>query len=785
MNQYGQIYGQGVKYIKINRYDSGGLDQSGYLGQLSNLTINYDDLGPIQYNIVTIQEQADYFVYGIQTKNQSTSSINYGILDYSLSASKSTGGPIISDNIVYAVSLYTSVNNDSQNSFNQTSGIYKFNQTPNIPIIISASLNFTATSTNQDYYIVFANNEWFNRTDGAKYIETSGTITAGATQDILLNGILTSDNNPTELNNFKLYYKKTNSGGTLKLNSVSYLKITQSIAPTSSNSILTIFNPEFINWDYNDYNPLFGNADTSEYSYKFMEVDYTSNYTTPVNYQQIISGTAFKASVQDSNYTSQAWSNIRYNGVESNSPDFNQLTTNGGYGALPNVEQNKTYIAYFDGIGGTGPEIINQSAYFIKYLIDENGNTVNPEPGTIALYNLKDNFEKEKKAIASSINSSNTPNSNLYGIHEITGVGRISPILITETGSGLQNYLPSMSFADLNKYSVINTWNYNFKAIQSSQLISYSNPETKINFSNITLPNSSSGGNYNITTPSAYYFNSNTGDFSNRVKFDAGGTVRVNFAIHGGSLLPDPNSNIDISFRIKKNSDIITSYNLNVNLNNAQQIDNTTYEIPWSLSTGYQVFNTNDTITVNVDSISNSYVTSQFSIKNSYFQGLNEYPANSATASGDYWTVGEYLTGNNVSVLTSSIGLFNWYGDQYIQEAPQSIYDFGFNQITLPWEAQIGDYIRIEYNPNKVFNITNVEISDRVYLTVVPPIPSGSILNHFVLYRIVDDGTYVIMNVKKTTNGGTGILQPQYISQTLKNNYSGIIQDLTQKGIIS
>jgi hypothetical protein len=794
-NQYGQIFGQGVKYIKINRHDSGGLDQSSYLGQLTNLTINYDDLGPIQYNIVTTQEQDTYFVYGIQTKNQSTSSVNYSVLDYSLSASKSTGGPTVSDNDIRAIALYTSVNTDSQNSFSPSAGAYQFNQTPNIPLTVSASLNFTATGTNQDYNIVFANDEWFNKEDGSKYIETSGTITAGTTQDILLNGILTLDNNPIELDGFRIYYKKTNSGGTLKLNNVPYLRITQSITPNPATSSLTIFNPEFIDWDYNDYNVLLGNAERAQYSSYFMDVDYTSTYTTPVNFDLIISGTADKALVQDSNYNSQAWSNIRYNGVESNSPDFNQLTTNGGYGALPNVEQNKTYIAYFDGVGGTGPEVINQTAYFIRYIIDEQGNVVNPEPDTIALYNLLDSYESGKNALVRLISGDPTQNTNpnddtLTGLHPITYVGRISPILITETGSGLQSYLPSMSFTDINVYGITNTPNYNFKATQTTQTINYNAAETKISFLNVTLPNSSSGGNYNTTTPSAYYFNSNTGDFSNRVKFDTGGTVRVTFRPQGGSsLFPDPNANIDISFRIKKNSDIIANYNLNVNLNNAQQINDTTYEMPWSLSTGYQLFNTTDTITVNVDSIPNSYVLSggSFIVKNSYFQGLNEYPANSSTASGDYWTVGEYLTGNNVSVLTSSVDLFNWYGGQYIQDAPQSVYDFNFSQITLPWSTQVGDYIRIEYNPNKVFNITNVEVTDRVYLTVTPPIPSGSVLNHFVLYRCVNDGTYVVLDIKKQQAGNsfTGIIQPQYISQTLKNNYNTIIQDLTSKGLIS
>jgi hypothetical protein len=69
----------------------------------------------------------------------------------------------------------------------------------------------------------------------------------------------------------------------------------------------------------------------------------------------------------------------------------------------------------------------------------------------------------------------------------------------------------------------------------------------------------------------------------------------------------------------------------------------------------------------------------------------------------------------------------------------------------------------------------------------VPPIPTGSFLDHFVLYRIINDGTYIVLDVDKTQAGNsfTGIIQPQYVSQTLKTNYNDIIQNLTSKGLIS
>jgi hypothetical protein len=50
-----------------------------------------------------------------------------------------------------------------------------------------------------------------------------------------------------------------------------------------------------------------------------MDVDYSQNPLVPVNFDLIIAGIADRAFVQDSNYSSKAWSNIRYNGSRTNS----------------------------------------------------------------------------------------------------------------------------------------------------------------------------------------------------------------------------------------------------------------------------------------------------------------------------------------------------------------------------------------------------------------------------------------------------------------------------------
>ena len=151
--------------------------------------------------------------------------------------------------------------------------------------------------------------------------------------------------------------------------------------------------------------------------------------------------------------------------AQQNPSDINVLRNQKfNYGTTPKqavAEQNQTYFAYFDGVGGTGPELIDQTAYFIKYIIDTQGNVANPEPDVVpsrpqatALYNLIDNFEPGKNAIVKLIGNDPLLNENpnddaLTGRYTITHVGRIVPILVTETGQNIQDYTTTMSFGSL------------------------------------------------------------------------------------------------------------------------------------------------------------------------------------------------------------------------------------------------------------------------------------------------------------------------------------------------
>lgn len=86
-----------------------------------------------------------------------------------------------------------------------------------------------------------------------------------------------------------------------------------------------VFSPSLvgISYDYYTYNPLINNNVNDVTSVFNMEVNYNAGSIIPSNFEQLLSGSAEGAAVQDSNYSSLSWSNIRYNGSRASSYNFN------------------------------------------------------------------------------------------------------------------------------------------------------------------------------------------------------------------------------------------------------------------------------------------------------------------------------------------------------------------------------------------------------------------------------------------------------------------------------
>ena len=314
---YGTIYNDGVKYLKINKFDANGTDKSDYLAQMTSIRINHGDIGIKQYVISTTQIQNDYFIFGLTYPQPTTSSIG-DINNYTFATSASFGY-----NISQSFSLtgycvnYTNTSGNTLGYFTASSGLYTFGQTPNPEI----NINIQATVTNPNvgskdlrFYILS-----INKNDGRPTLYDDVTVSSGSPSGFSINftGI-----NPYCIENDILAFGVYEISNTLATPIVlDTFKVTLSQTQTTFNgsSSLVIFDPDVINFDYNNYNPLLGNAEIPQYSSVWMDVDYSQNPLTPVNFGLIISGTADRAFVQDSNYSSKAWSNLRYNGSRTNS----------------------------------------------------------------------------------------------------------------------------------------------------------------------------------------------------------------------------------------------------------------------------------------------------------------------------------------------------------------------------------------------------------------------------------------------------------------------------------
>ena len=317
-SSYGSVINRGVKYIKVNRFDSGGLDRTDYLQQLQSLTLTYPDRNAVNYPIATIQEQANYYLYGIVPSNTNNTSSKGEILDYSFISSKSNT-PGTTPSGAEIVTNYTTIVGNTLSYFSTSSGFYVFGNTSNAVIKAEVEISNVADPNTIHYLIKVKGFIVGPIPVSILYLYSLGSVTGNGTISVVLTGSNSLLEN-TSLSIFA-YNNAVSADADVTMSMI------QTTTPFNGSSSLTIFNPEFIDFEYNDYNALYGNAEIPQISTVFMDVDYSEGLTAPVNFDLIISGTADKAYVQDSNYASSAWSNLRYKGVKYNSYKIITTTT--------------------------------------------------------------------------------------------------------------------------------------------------------------------------------------------------------------------------------------------------------------------------------------------------------------------------------------------------------------------------------------------------------------------------------------------------------------------------
>ena len=188
-----------------------------------------------------------------------------------------------------------------------------------------------------------------------------------------------------------------------------------------------------------------------------------------------------------------------------------------------------------------------------------------------------------------------------------------------------------------------------------------------------------------------------------------------------------------------------------------------------------------------------------FNNTGSYFIGYNNFTSS---------------LGQQQSFVTASTPLTLFYGNTYYQVNPgtedyntqnasvtvntslgtgaqkKTWNNFGFNPLKQSFAPKAGDFIRFEYSKSKVFQIIQVVSSNNVLkLKLDGHIPLGTVVDNFVIYRLKEDGQYIILDVKKNNEASvdqifTGLCLPQYPSSTLQEKSNTLLFELKQAGII-
>jgi hypothetical protein len=300
-----------LTYIKISRFDKQGNDNTLSLQELTKLTVKFTDIGIIDLPLFTISEYPTYYLYttyystGMGYVLPPTVLYPFNTVDNNIRTHqfKASAG-------VYYIPPYSTYNGntlfasiDNNSCFNPITGLYTFNDTPNIEIYYTAS--FKAVNSFIGSMIIYGDTS--SLTPPISFI--SGL-------DYTITGSL------FPIENQQYTFKINNAGGTgANITNISF-ELTQSVSFNSSSN-LTVLEPYLTqNFEYNDCNALYGNALNLEYDSNFYQVNYEGT-TVPTNQQQIISGTAELSSVKSYNYTAASQVLPRYKGSRLTSDAYN------------------------------------------------------------------------------------------------------------------------------------------------------------------------------------------------------------------------------------------------------------------------------------------------------------------------------------------------------------------------------------------------------------------------------------------------------------------------------
>jgi hypothetical protein len=299
------VYTTGVKYIKIAKQDSGSIDNSIELQDLTDIRIKFSDKNSaVQYNISSITEYLTYYLYSIFPSDV-TSSADQEILDYKVSAS---GGSVTGGGLLAAYSIQPGTN-----TLGYFDGTYlNMGNTPNIALNISFSLSQSNTPITMSIY---------------PYNTSSNSIIGDPVLNLYfpstVSGYITRTGSFTPIEGYSYGFDLDDNSNYYD----SYFVITQSFAPKASNYDIVVLEPYTgYNFYNSDCNVIQNNVNVNNINPLYMDVDFNGGQIVAQNQAAILSGNASRAQVQPWNYSYYSQISGRYIGKQQNAIALNTYT---------------------------------------------------------------------------------------------------------------------------------------------------------------------------------------------------------------------------------------------------------------------------------------------------------------------------------------------------------------------------------------------------------------------------------------------------------------------------
>lgn len=388
-------------FLKISKTNTSGSDMSATLSSLTQITIPFTNGSSSVFNIGGITDSGDYYTYLIRDWEQEPIPEDASLLGYALTASVTTAALNIEGVTITTFPEFTSFNGqvpasattDLKYLFNST-GI-SFGTYPQKDIVFSTGDFYTSASLGglKSNYFVELYKTNASKTTRTR-LTTSTPIPQGETGGWKGPFTRTATVNSESIAPGDVLYLGCE---TLQLASgIQDISVKKSLSefkavsvdlflssiPATGSGLPTVPEPFFTSrFEGSDCDVMYGNVSLSRENPFLQDIDYSTNPSIPINIDLIINGTAKKASIPESYYTSLAQITNRYLGSKNQSSGVNTYKINAGntvfggpinvgtYGNVSPVTTKEINIFEYEWGSSTYPMIIDYGQFKLSNIL--------------------------------------------------------------------------------------------------------------------------------------------------------------------------------------------------------------------------------------------------------------------------------------------------------------------------------------------------------------------------------------------------------------------------------